>query len=279
MFKDVAFGQYYPGQSFLHKMDARIKILLAVVYLVCMFFIQSFFGFGVIFVLLALMIAFSGVPAKSVFKSVKPIIFLLVFTTVLNLFFNPSGEVLVEWWIFRITSGGLILSGKLVLRLVLIVMGASLLTLTTTPMDLTHGIERLLKPLKVIHFPVSELALIMSIALRMIPSLVDETGRIIRAQKARGADFESGNIFKRAKAFIPILIPLFISSFMRAADLANAMNSRCYKGSKGRTKMRVLKAGWRDFVGAFVIVAFFGGVISLNFLSGQLAGTLPWMYF
>jgi len=279
MFKDIAFGQYYPGQSFIHKMDARIKIVLALVYLVCIFFIQSFFGFGVILILLALMIGFSGVPAKSVFRSVKPIIFLLVFTTVLNLFFNPSGKVLVEWWIFRITEGGLILSIKLVLRLVLIVMGASLLTLTTTPMDLTHGIERLLKPLRVIHFPVSEFALIMSIALRMIPSLVEETDRIIRAQKARGADFESGNIFKRVKAFIPILIPLFIGSFMRAADLANAMNARCYKGSKGRTKMRVLKAGWRDAVGALVIIAFFASVISLNFMQGWLGGVAPWMFF
>ena len=229
MFRDVAFGQYYPAKSFIHKMDARIKIVLSLLYMVGIFFIQSFFGFGVIFVFLALMIIASRVPFKSVVKSIKPILILLVFTTILNLFFVSSGDVLVEWWIFRITYYGLISAGKMILRLLLLVMGASILTLTTTPVDLTHAIEKLLKPLNVIHFPVHELALIMSITLRFIPSLMDETDRIIRAQKARGADFESGNIFKRAKAFIPILIPLLIGAFKRADELAIAMDSRCYK--------------------------------------------------
>ena len=278
MFRDVAFGQYYPAKSFIHKMDARIKIVLSLLYMVGIFFIQSFFGFGGIFVFLALMIIASRVPFKSVVKSIKPILILLAFTTILNLFFVSSGDVLVEWWIFRITYGGLIFAGKMILRLLLLVMGASILTLTTTPVDLTHAIEKLLKPLNVIHFPVHELALIMSITLRFIPSLMDETDRIIRAQKARGADFESGNIFKRAKAFIPILIPLLIGAFKRADELAIAMDSRCYKGAKGRTKMKILKAGWRDFVGSLVLLIFFGGVIALNFLQPQLEPTLPWMF-
>lgn len=279
MFRDVAFGQYYPGDSFLHKMDARVKMVLSLVYLICIFFIQSFFGFGVIFVLLALIVAVSLVPVRSVLKSIKPILILLIFTTLLNLFFNLEGETLVQWWIFRITTGGLIFSAKMILRLVLLVMGMSMLTLTTTPVDLTAAIESLLKPLNVVHFPVHELAFIMSIALRLIPSIMEETDRIIRAQKARGADFESGNIFKRAKAFIPILIPMFIGAFKRAEELAVAMDARCYKGAKGRTKMKILKCGWRDAVGAVVLVLFFAAVITLNYLEPTLSASLPWMFF
>ena len=279
MFRDVAFGQYYPGGSFLHKMDARVKMVLSLVYLICIFFIQSFFGFGVIFVLLALIVAVSKVPVRSVLKSIKPILILLIFTTLLNLFFNLEGETLVQWWIFRITTGGLIFSAKMILRLVLLVMGMSMLTLTTTPVDLTAAIESLLKPLNVVHFPVHELAFIMSIALRLIPSIMEETDRIIRAQKARGADFESGNIFKRAKAFIPILIPMFIGAFKRAEELAVAMDARCYKGAKGRTKMKILKCGWRDAVGAVGLVLFFAAVITLNYLEPTLSASLPWMFF
>ena len=279
MFRDVAFGQYYPGNSFLHKMDARVKMVLSLVYLICIFFIQSFFGFGVIFVLLALIVAVSRVPVRSVLKSIKPILILLIFTTLLNLFFNLEGETLVQWWNFRITTGGLIFSAKMILRLVLLVMGMSMLTLTTTPVDLTAAIESLLKPLNVVHFPVHELAFIMSIALRLIPSIMEETDRIIRAQKARGADFESGNIFKRAKAFIPILIPMFIGAFKRAEELAVAMDARCYKGAKGRTKMKILKCGWRDAVGAVVLVLFFAAVITLNYLEPALSASLPWMFF
>lgn len=279
MFRDVAFGQYYPGDSFLHKMDARVKMVLSLVYLICIFFIQSFFGFGVIFVLLALIVVVSKVPVRSVLKSIKPILILLIFTTLLNLFFNLEGETLVQWWIFRITTGGLIFSAKMILRLVLLVMGMSMLTLTTTPVDLTAAIESLLKPLNVVHFPVHELAFIMSIALRLIPSIMEETDRIIRAQKARGADFESGNIFKRAKAFIPILIPMFIGAFKRAEELAVAMDARCYKGAKGRTKMKILKCGWRDAVGAVVLVLFFAAVITLNYLEPTLSASLPWMFF
>lgn len=279
MFRDVAFGQYYPGNSFLHKMDARVKMVLSLVYLICIFFIQSFFGFGVIFFLLAIIVAVSKVPVRSVLKSIKPILILLIFTTLLNLFFNLEGETLVQWWIFRITTGGLIFSAKMILRLVLLVMGMSMLTLTTTPVDLTAAIESLLKPLNVVHFPVHELAFIMSIALRLIPSIMEETDRIIRAQKARGADFESGNIFKRAKAFIPILIPMFIGAFKRAEELAVAMDARCYKGAKGRTKMKILKCGWRDAVGAVVLVLFFAAVITLNYLEPALSASLPWMFF
>ena len=278
MFRDVAFGQYYPAESFIHKMDARIKIVLSVLYLAGIFFIQSFFGFGIILVLLGIMIAASKVPFGMVLRSIKPILFLLVFTMILNVFFVSGGTVIVEWWIIKITSEGVLFAVRMALRLLFLVMGASLLTLTTTPVDLTHAIEKLLKPLNVIHFPVHELALIMSIALRFIPSLMEETDRIIRAQTARGADFESGNIIKRAKAFVPILIPLLIGAFKRADELATAMDARCYRGAKGRTQMKILKPGWRDWVGSFVIVLFFGVVITLNILQPQLVELVPWMF-
>lgn len=257
MLKDVTFGQYYPADSFIHKMDARLKLVLCMLYMVGIFFVTSFVGFAFITVFLIALIGFSRVPLKSVLKSVKGIIFLLLFTVVLNIFFNKSGNVLVEWKFIVITDEGLKYAAKMFLRLVYLVVGSSVLTLTTTPVDLTHAIESLFKPLKVIRFPVHELALIMSLTLSFIPSLIEETDRIIRAQKARGADFDTGGLVKRVKAFVPILIPLLVGGFRRAEELANAMNSRCYEGATKRTQMRVMKLGWRDFVGAFITLLFF----------------------
>ncbi len=278
MFKDITFGQFYPADSFVHKMDPRSKILLSVFYIVSIFFVQSFAEFGFVALFLLISIFAAKIPLRSVLKSLKPIMFLVVFTCILNIFFITDGETLVHWWIFRITTGGLIFAGKMALRLMLIVMGASMLTLTTTPVTLTNGIESLMKPLALVKFPVHEFALIMSIALRFIPTLTEETDRIIRAQKARGADFDTGNIFRRAKAFIPILIPLLISAFRRADELSLAMDSRCYSGSKGRTKMKVLKLGWRDFVGGFITVAVFVTVFLVNFFMGELQPILPWLF-
>ncbi len=279
MFRDVTFGQYYPTRSFMHSMDARVKILLNILYLVGIFFITSFAVYGFLTVLLVVMIACSRVPLKSILRSLRGILFLLLLTVILNIFLNTSGKLLWQWWIFSIYDQGLYSAAKLFLRLVYLVMGASLLTLTTTPVDLTHAIESLLKPLKLIRVPVHELALIMSLTLSFIPSLMEETDRIIRAQKARGANFDTGGLIKRAKAFVPILIPLLVSSFRRAEELANAMSSRCYGGPVKRTSMRVMRIGWRDVVATLVMLIFWGGVITLYAMSGTLSPMVPWLYF
>ena len=279
MFRDVTFGQYYPKNSFVHKMDARIKLLLCLVFMVGIFFVQSYAGFGLVTVFLLAVILSSKVPLKSVVKSIKGIIVLLILTAMLNIFFTKTGNVLVSWWIFTITDEGLIFASKMLLRLVYLVIGSSVLTLTTTPVDLTHAIERLLSPLKVIRFPVHDLALIMSLTLSFIPSLIDETDRIIRAQKARGADFDTGNLFQRAKAFVPILIPLLVGGFRRAEELANAMNSRCYEGATNRTQMRVMKLTWRDLVASLVTLVVIGAIIVVYAMRGSWETILPWMYF
>ena len=279
MFRDVTFGQYYPKNSFVHNMDARIKLVLCLLFMVGIFFVQSYVGFALVTVFLMVVILASKVPLKSILKSVKGIVVLLILTAMLNIFFTKSGNVLVSWWIFTITDDGLIYASKMLLRLVYLVIGSSVLTLTTTPVDLTHAIERLLAPLKVIKFPVHDLALIMSLTLSFIPSLIDETDRIIRAQKARGADFDTGNLFQRAKAFVPILIPLLVGGFRRAEELANAMNSRCYEGATNRTQMRVMKLSWRDLVASLVCIVVFGGIIVVYAMKATWQPILPWMYF
>ena len=279
MFRDVTFGQYYPKNSFVHNMDARIKLVLCLLFMVGIFFVQSYVGFALVTVFLMVVILSSKVPVKSILKSVKGIVVLLILTAMLNIFFTKSGNVLVSWWIFTITDEGLIYASKMLLRLVYLVIGSSVLTLTTTPVDLTHAIERLLAPLKVIKFPVHDLALIMSLTLSFIPSLIDETDRIIRAQKARGADFDTGNLFQRAKAFVPILIPLLVGGFRRAEELANAMNSRCYEGATNRTQMRVMKLSWRDLVASLVCIVVFGGIIVVYAMKATWQPILPWMYF
>lgn len=280
MLRDVTFGQYYNATSFVHRMDSRAKILLSILYMVGIFFVKSYVGFAWLTLFLVLAIGFSKVPFKSIFKSLRGILFLLLFSAVLNVFFVKEGNLLVEWWIFKIYDQGLIDAGKLMLRLSLLVSGASLLTLTTTPVDLTHAIERLLKPLSWIGIPVHIAALIMSLTLSFIPSIIEETDRIIRAQKARGADFDTGGLIKRAKAFVPILIPLIISSIRRAEELAFAMNSRCYEGSKKHTQMRVMKFTWRDLVGTLVTCIFFAAIFALFAVEGQDWTTnFPWLFF
>ena len=286
MLRDVTFGQYYLANSFVHRMDARVKLLLVLLFMVGIFFVKSFAGFLWITIFLVFAIGFSKVPLRSILKSIKGIVFILVLTAIINVFFTKTGNLLCEWWIFHIYDKGLIEAAKIFMRLTYLVMGSSLLTLTTTPVDLTHAIESLLKPLRVIKFPVHELALIMSLTLSFIPSLIEETDRIIRAQKARGANFDTGNLFKRAKAFVPILIPLLIGGFRRAEELANAMNSRCYEGSKKRTQMRVMKLSWRDFVGAFVTVLFLAAIFVLFAmrktwpnLDGVWGQVMFWLYY
>lgn len=264
--REVAFGQFLPNNSFVHKMDARVKILAVIAYIVAVFLVKSFhfLGFGacLLFVLIATIT--SKVSIFRVLKSIKGILFFIILSAVLQIFFNSGGRVLWSWEFIVITDMGLLNAGFIVSRITLVVLGASLLTLTTSPVELADGIESLLTPLKWVKFPVHEFALIMSIALRFIPTLLDETDRIIKAQKARGADFDSGNIFKRAKALIPVLIPLLISSFRRADELADAMDARCYSGSKNRTKYKKMKLGWRDLIGTILIAGLITGVVFLN---------------
>lgn len=270
MLNDVAFGQYYPVKSFAHRADPRIKLLALIAYIVALFLARNFYSLALGLILLIVAVIASRVPVGSVLRSVKAIIFLLIFTAVLNLFFHGGEHLLVEWGIIKIYREGIIFTVFFVLRLFLLVMGSALLTLTTTPVELTDGIESLLTPLKWVRFPVHELALIMSIALRFIPTLIDETNRIISAQKARGADFESGNIFKRVKAVVPVLIPLLISAFRRAEELGDAMDARCYSGSKNRTKYKKLKFGWRDAVITITFAALITGVVLLNVYGSKI---------
>ena len=264
--KDVAFGQYYPTKSFVHNMDARIKILTVIAYIVAVFLVKSFhfLGFLACFLFVVIASIFARVPFYKVLKSIKAILFFIVLSAVLQIFFNSQGNLVFSWWIFKITDLGLLNAGFIVARITLVVLGASLLTLTTSPVEIADGIESLLTPLKWIKFPVHEFALIMSIALRFIPTLLDETDRIIKAQKARGADFENGSLFKRAKALIPVLIPLLISSFRRADELADAMDARCYSGSKVRTKYKKMKLTYRDLIGTILIAGLIVGVVFLN---------------
>ncbi len=271
MLNDVTFGQYYPAKSFVHSMDPRAKIVLMIAFIVAIFLAKNFFGLAAVILFLIVAVAFSRVPFGRVLRSVKMILFLIIFTAVLNLFFysgSSSYKPLVDWWIITITYESIINTIFLAFRLFLLVMGTSVLTLTTTPVALTDGIESLLTPLKWIKFPVHELALIMSIALRFIPTLMDETNRIVAAQKARGADFETGGLIKRAKAVVPLLIPLLVSAFRRAEDLGDAMDARCYSGAKGRTKYKKLTFTWRDLVGLLFVAALITGIVFLNIYLG-----------
>ena len=253
MLDNMTLGQYYPADSVFHRMDPRFKIAIAVLFMVTAFLVNTAWGYGMVFALLAISVVLSKVPVRVILRSLRALWFILLFTFVLNLFLTRSGEVLAHWWIFTITRGGLFLAVQMILRLVLLVAGMSLLTLTTSPLQLTDGIESLLRPLKAVHFPAHEIAMMMSIALRFIPTLSEETGRIRKAQAARGADFDTGSLFKRAMSLVPLLVPLFISAFRRAEDLAVAMEARCYHGGQGRTRMKVLHASLRDYVALLVV--------------------------
>ena len=273
MLNDVTFGQYYPTRSFVHNMDPRAKIVFVIAYIVAVFLADNFFALAAVTLFLVLAVIFSRVPPGRVLRSAKMILFLVVFTAVLNLFFS-SGESAYEplwkWGIVSVTWESIVNAVFLAVRLFLLVLGTAILTLTTTPVALTDGIEFLLKPLAVIKVPVHELALTMSIALRFIPVLVEETNRIIAAQKARGADFDTGGLIRRAKAMIPVLVPLLVSAFRRAEELGNAMDARCYRGPKDRTKYKKLTFSWRDLLGLFCLAALIAGVVLFNvYLGGR----------
>lgn len=262
--RDVSFGQYYPGESFVHKCDPRLKLLFLIAYIVAIFISKSFYALGACAATLVLIVIFSNVPLKSLLRSVKGILFLLIFTALLNLFFGSGETVLWQWKFITLTAEAVYSTLFLAIRLFLLVLSSAVLTLTTTPVSLTDGLESLLYPLKLLHLPIHELALIMSIALRFIPILTEETARIMNAQKARGADFETGNAVQRIKAVVPILIPLLISAFRRADELGDAMDARCYSGSKVRTKYKKLTFTWRDLVAFLLCSALLTGVILLK---------------
>ena len=248
MFDNITFGQYYPGNSVAHRMDPRAKIILLVLYIAAVFCAGTLPAFAVPLTFMAVMVKASGVPLRMVLKSLKPLRFILLFTFVLNLFFLQGEEVLLDLGFAKIAKESLLSAVLYALRLVFLVMGSSLLTLTTAPVPLTDGLERLLSPLKAIRFPAHEMAMMMTIALRFIPTLLEETDKIMKAQSARGADFETGNLIRRAKAMVPLLVPLFVSSFRRAGELAMAMEARCYHGGEGRTRLHVLKMEKRDYI-------------------------------
>ncbi|HCS94237.1 MAG TPA: transporter [Clostridiales bacterium] len=280
--REIALGQYYPVDSVLHRLDPRTKIVLMIAYITMIFFVKTFIGFGIVFVFLAAAILLSRVPVGKVLKSLKTIMFLVLFTVIMSLLFYAGKEedLIWRWGIIKVYRAGLINAGLMALRLMFLVVGPTLLTFTTTPVALTDGLESLLKPLTYIKFPVHELAMIMSIALRLIPTLVEETDKIQSAQKARCADFDSGNVFKRAKAMIPVLIPLFVSSFRRADELADAMDSRCYRGAKGRTRMKKLKFHIRDLIAVLFLAVFFFAVLWLryNFFPWVIdLSSIPWI--
>ncbi|MGN0761529.1 MAG: energy-coupling factor transporter transmembrane component T family protein [Christensenellales bacterium] len=266
--KDVTFGQYYPAESGIHRLDARAKIIFSLLYMIGIFFVASYTMYLAVFIFLVSVVALAKIPLKLLFKSVKAILFILFFTAIINVLFYKQGNVLVEWWIIRITDEGINFAIKMMLRLSLLVMGTSLLTFTTTPTALTDAIESLLKPLTYIKVPVHDLAIIMSIALRFIPGLIEETDKIMMAQKARGANLDTGNFVQKIKAMLPVLIPLFVSAFRRADELADALDSRCYNASPNRTKMKVLKYEWRDLVALIIVVALFVAILLDKYLIG-----------
>jgi energy-coupling factor transport system permease protein len=255
MFRDIALGQYYHAESIMHRLDARYKILLALLFIVLAFLIGTVYGYVMMFALLAMATALSRVPVRVLLRGLKPLLFILVFTFLLNIFLTQGGPVLFSFWIVTVTQRGLSTAFFMAVRLAMLVAGTSLLTLTTSPLQLTDGIEALLKPLRKIKFPAHELAMMMTIALRFIPTLSEEANRIRMAQAARGADFDTGGPIKRAMNLVPLLVPLFISAFRRAEELAVAMEARCYHGGEGRTKLKVLKSSFRDYAAMAVMAA------------------------
>ena len=266
MLSGITIGQFFPGDSLLHRMDPRMKLVLTFGYIVAVFVPQNWVGLGIAIAFLFVSVALSRLPVKLIWKSVKPILPLIIFTSFINIFYVKGEVVLVDWWIIHITLQGVINSVFIAIRILCLIAGSSLLTYTTSPTSLTDALERLMKPLKALHVNVHELAMMMTIALRFIPTLIEETDKIMSAQKARGADMDSGSLLQRVRALIPILIPLFVSSFRRAYELAMAMECRCYRGGEGRTRMKQLHLQRRDVLSLAVFLGMLGLIIALNFV-------------
>ena len=264
MIRDITIGQYYPADSPIHKIDARVKIVITLLYILSLFIIESFMGYAFVIASLAVIIKMSKVPFKFMVKGLKSLIFIIVFTAIINLFVTKGETPLFTVWRFTVTLEGVYFAIKMCLRIVLLIIGSSILTLTTTPIKLTDGIESLLKPLSKVGVPAHDIAMMMTIALRFIPTLLDETDKIIKAQQARGADFDTGNLVNKAKALVPILVPLFISAFRRADELAMAMEARCYAGGGQRTRMNVMKITSIDYVASVVFVIYFAVLVAIR---------------
>ncbi len=263
MLKDITLGQYFPGNSLVHRLDPRTKLLVLIAYIVALFVAGSWISYALCLGFLAAAIAISRIPLKSILRGMKPLIFILVFTAILNVFFTGGETVLVHFWIITVTLEGVVRAFFMMSRILMLVTATFLLTYTTSPIALTDGLESLLSPLKKLRFPVHELSMMMCIALRFIPTLIEETDKIMSAQRSRGADFESGSLMERVKALIPILVPLFISAFRRADELATAMECRCYHGGDGRTKMKLLRYGQIDLLTFGFMAILVGGIITL----------------
>ena len=262
MLKDITLGQYFPGNTIVHRLDPRTKLILVVFFITALFSAYSYVSYAVMFSVVAVCVALSKVKVKTILKGLKPILSIIIFTAVINIFFT-DGRVLIEFWVIKITLEGIVRAFFMVIRIAMLITGTFLLTYTTSPIALTDGLERLLNPLKRIKVPVHALSMIMSIALRFIPTLIEETDKIMSAQKARGADFETGKLTERAKALIPLLVPLLVSAFRRAEELGTAMECRCYHGGEGRTRMKQLHMGVRDGIALFLGIALLVGIITL----------------
>ena len=263
MLRDITLGQYYQTESAVHRLDPRVKLIATIVFIISLFLVDNFWGYLTAGLFLAFSIRLSHVPFKFMVKGMKAILFLLIFTVIFNLFLTP-GQSLVSIWRLTITREGLETAVKMAIRLSFLIIGSSVMTLTTTPNNLTDGMESLMKPLRRLHVPVHEIAMMMSIALRFIPILLEETDKIMKAQMARGADFESGNLIQKAKSLVPLLVPLFISAFRRASDLAMAMEARCYRGGEGRTKMKPLIYKRRDAIAFAVLFVYLAAAVLLG---------------
>ena len=263
---DITLGQYFPGQSLIHRLDPRIKLVGTFLYIIAVFIPQNWPGLAAAIAFLVFTIVLSRLPVRLILKSFKPIIPLIVLTSLLNVFYVSTGTLIVDWWIFKITDRGVYTALFIAIRILCLIAGSSVMTYTTTPTALTDGMERLFAPLKVLHINVHELAMMMTIALRFIPTLIEETDKIMSAQKARGADMESGGLLQRIRALVPVLIPLFVSSFRRAYELATAMECRCYHGGEGRTRMKQLHLAARDYVALFAMLALMGLLIASNYV-------------
>ena len=270
MLNDITIGQYFPGSSLIHRLDPRMKLTLTMLFIVMVFIPRNWIALGCAVLTLAAAVALSRLPVKLLWRSVKPILLIIAFTSVLQIFYVTGGTVLVQFGFVKVTTQGLTNAAFIALRIACLVMGSSLLTYTTTPTALTDAIEYLLSPLKVVRVNAHEIAMMMTIALRFIPTLIEETGKIMSAQKARGADMESGGLIRRVKALVPIIIPLFVSSFRRAYDLAMAMECRCYQGGEGRTRMKRLRSAARDWVAFGVLIVAMAGIVVLNIFFGSV---------
>ena len=263
MVRDVAFGQYFPGNSIIHKLDPRGKLIVFIAFVVTIFCTFNYFSLAITAAFTALFLILSKIPAKFYFKSLKVIIVIVIITSVFNLFYG-SGDPIWQWWIIKVTWNGIHRAVFVTTRIICLILASSCLTFTTSPTELTDAVERLMKPLNAVHFPVHEISMMMSLALRFVPTLLEETDKLMQAQKARGADMESGNLFRRVRALVPILVPLFVSAFRRAYDIATAMECRCYRGGAGRTRMKSLRLSARDIISFVMTAALISGVILCN---------------